>query len=225
MVEILWLGGWASDLAVWSGALESLYPGRSHRFLDAHAVLDGRADLDAETARLHAGGCLAAWSLGSLLVHRALSQGWRPACRILSLSPIFDFCRPGGPWPRAAVLRMARRLPHERERVLAEFRAEAWGQSQVPGELAEAWHARARAYADDTLVRGLEALAEIHLQPESIPRGSEIVFLASPEDPLSPAPSGIGVDAPWRAYPRGHLPFLDFPQLVGPLLPAPEKTA
>jgi hypothetical protein len=225
MAEILWLGGWASDLSAWSGALETLYPGRTHRFLDAHALLDGRADLAAEAGRLHAGACLAAWSLGNLLVHRALSQGWRPACRILSLSPIFDFCRPGGPWPRAAVLRMARRLPRERERVLAEFRAEAWGQSQIPGELAEAWNARARAYADESLVRGLEALAEIHLAPASVPRGCEIVFLASAEDPLSPAPPGIAADARWRAYPRGHLPFLDFPQLVGPLLPAPEKKA
>jgi hypothetical protein len=223
MAEILWIGGWASDLACWGGALESLYPGRTHRFLDAHDLLAGAADLRAEAANLPSGGCLAAWSLGSLLVHHALLEGWRPACRVLSLSPIFDFCDPDGRWPRAAVLRMARRLPREREKVLAEFRAEAWGLSQVPGELAEAWNARVRAYPDASLVLGLETLADLHLRKEKLPVQSGLAFLASPEDPLSPAPPGAAADPRWRLYPRGHLPFLDFPRIVAPLLPPPEE--
>ena len=32
---MLWIGGWASNLACWRGALEARYPGRRHRFLDA----------------------------------------------------------------------------------------------------------------------------------------------------------------------------------------------
>lgn len=225
MAEILWIGGWASDLACWRRALETLYPGHSHRFLDAHAILEGAADLRVEAARLPPGACLAAWSLGSLLVHRALLEGWRPACRILSLSPIFDFCRAEGRWPRAAVLRMARRLPREREKVLAEFRAAAWGQSQVPGELAEAWDARVHGYPDASLVSGLQALAENHLDKEKLPAIPGHLFLASPEDPLSPAAPGAAADPRWRLYPRGHLPFLDFPRIVAPLLAGPGSPA
>lgn len=225
MADILWVGGWASDLACWRGALEALYPGRAHRFLDAHAVLDGEADLRKEADRLPPGGCLAAWSLGSLLAHQALAEGWRPACRVLSIAPIFDFCRADGPWPRAAVLRMARRLPRERNKVLAEFRAAAWGRSQVPGEWAEAWDRRAHAYADASLARGLEALAGISLAREKTPPAPDHLFLASPEDPLSPAPSAAATDPRWRLYPRGHLPFLDFPHIVGALLPAAGKAA
>jgi len=225
MAEVLWIGGWASDLACWRGALETFYPGSTHRFLDAHALLDGAADLRAEAARLPPGGCLAAWSLGSLLVHQALWEGWRPDCRILSLSPIFDFCRADGRWPQAAVLRMARRLPRERDKVLAEFRSAAWGPSQVPGELAEAWDARVRTYPDESLVLGLQTLAEVHLAKGSFPSIPGLVFLASPEDPLSPSAPGAGADPRWRLYPRGHLPFLDFPRIVAPLLPAPEKAA
>ena len=241
MAEIVWLGGWASDLACWRGALESLYPGRTHRFLDAHAVLDGAADLRGEAGRLPPEGCLAAWSLGSLLVHRELAAGWSPACRMLSLSPIFDFCRPDGPWPRAAVTRMIRRLPRERGKVLEEFRAAAWGNSRITPGMAAAWEERVRAYADGSLARGLEALAGISLDRGRVPASPARIFLASPEDPLAPAPSDTAWAADaytdpytdayadagraWRLYPRGHLPFLDFPDLVAPLLPAPEGAA
>jgi hypothetical protein len=224
MAEILWLGGWASDLACWRGALETLYPGRTHRFLDAHALLDGKADLRAETARLGPGDCLAAWSLGSLLAHQALAEGWRPACRRLSLCPIFDFCRADGPWPRSVVVRMIRRLPRERDKVLAEFREAAFGRSPLGEGMAAAWEAQARAYADASLARGLEALAGIHAARESLPPSPEPVFVGSPDDPLSPAPPGAAADPQWRLYPRGHLPFLDFPHLLAPLLP-PEGIA
>jgi hypothetical protein len=219
MAEILWVGGWASDLAPWRGTLESLYPDHGHRFLDAHAILDGAADLRAEAARLPADGCLAAWSLGSLLAHQALADGWRPACRVLSLCPIFDFCRADGPWPRAAVLRMIRRLSREgeREKVLAEFRSAAWGNTPVTEGMA-AWADRARAYGEASLARGLAALADIRLARESMPSPADHLFVASPEDPLSPAPSSAAADPRWRPYPRGHLPFLDYPRIVAPLL-------
>jgi hypothetical protein len=120
---------------------------------------------------------------------------------------------------------MARRLPRERKKVLAEFRAAAWGRSRVPGELAEAWETRASAYADGSLVRGLECLAGTRLARESLPPAPGLLFLGSPEDPLSPAPPGAAADPGWRLYPRGHLPFLDFPHIVAPWLRAPEQAA
>jgi hypothetical protein len=226
MAEILWVGGWASDLAAWSGTLTSLYPGHGHRFLDAHAVIDGTADLRAEAARLPAEGCLAAWSLGSLLAHQALAAGWMPACRILSLCPIFDFCRSDGPWPRAVVVRMARRLSQagapgregEREKVLTEFRTSSWGSTPVTEDMAEGWRRRAGAYTTESLARGLETLAGIHMARETLPSPTGHLYLASAEDPLSPAPPSAATDPRWRFYPRGHLPFLDFPELVAPLL-------
>jgi hypothetical protein len=229
MAEILWVGGWASDLAPWGPALAALYPGHGHRFLDAHAVLDGAADLRAEAARLPSDGCVAAWSLGSLLVHRALAEGWLPGCRLLSLCPIFDFCRADGPWPRAAVLRMARRLGHskglagregagEREKVVSEFRSAAWGNSKVTEGMASAWRDREAAYTDASLARGLETLASVHLAAADVPSPAGHLLLASPEDPLSPAPPSAAADPDWRPYPGGHLPFLDFPHLVSPLL-------
>jgi hypothetical protein len=222
MAEVLWIGGWASDLSAWRGALESRYPAWRHRFLDAHALLDGKADLGTEAASLPEGGLLAGWSLGSLLLHRALAQGWRPACPVLSISPIFDFCRADGPWPRAAVLRMARRLPREREKVLAEFRAAAWGNSQVTPDLASAWEERARAYGDDALIRGLEALAGVRVDSRALAGIKVLRFLASADDPLSPASGSAAAAAAWRSYPRGHLPFLDYPDILASLFPAEE---
>jgi hypothetical protein len=234
MAEILWVGGWASDLGPWGPALAALYPGHRHRFLDAHAVLDGNADLRAEAARLPADGCLAAWSLGSLLAHRALADGWVPACRILSLCPIFDFCRADGPWPRAAVLRMARRLVHaegapgregaeERGKVLSEFRTAAWGNSKVTEGMAGAWRDREAAYTEASLARGLETLASVHLAEADVPAPAGLLFLASPADPLSPAPPSAAADPRWRPYPGGHLPFLDFSHLVAPLLSGADR--
>ncbi len=218
MAEILWVGGWASDLSPWGGVLADLYPGHAHRFLDAHAVLDGKADLRAEAGRLPADGCLAAWSLGSLLAHQALAEGWLPACRVLSICPIFEFCRDEGPWPRAAVLRMARRLAREREKVLSEFRDAAWGNSPVTEGMAAAWRDRAAGYTAESLARGLECLAGSRLASESAPPSLGLAFLASPLDPLSPALPGTAAVPGWTLYPRGHLPFLDVPRLVAPLL-------
>jgi hypothetical protein len=219
MPETLWIGGWASDLSAWSEAIAARYPDRGHRFLDAHALIDGQADLRAEAARLGPDDGLAAWSLGSLLLHRELAQGWRPACATLSLCPIFDFCREGGPWPRSVVLRMARRLGRERQSVLEEFRAAAWGRSHVASGLSEAWTCRAAAYPADSLARGLAVLAETQVDPAAA--GLEAcLFLASEADPLAPVPSGLEGDLRLRTYPAGHLPFLDYPETVGPLLRA-----
>lgn len=225
MADVLWIGGWASDLSAWRKTLEALYPGREHAFLDAHAILDRADDLRAAGGRLPPGSCLAAWSLGSLLVHQALAEGWRPACRILSLSPIFDFCRPDGPWPQAAVLRMARRLPKERDKVLAEFRVAAWGNSKITEGQAREWEACARGYTAATLVRGLEILAGTHLAPEAFLSPARHLLLASPGDPLSPALPAAAADPRWRLYPRGHLPFLDFPDILAPWLPVPDGAA
>lgn len=213
---VLWIGGWASGLACWRAELAAIYPGREHRFLDAHSALDNPGSLEREVGRLPAGGCVAAWSLGSLLLHRALADGFSPACRSLSLSPIFAFCRADGPWPKAAIRRMERRLPAERAAVLGEFRTLAFGNTPVTQDMAAAWNAQAGGYPLATLERGLRALAETEVPPASVAGRGRHAFLASPRDPLSPSPAPPPDG--WSAYPSGHLPFLEFPAQVAALL-------
>lgn len=213
---VLWIGGWASGLACWRAEITALYPGREHRFLDAHAALDNPGMLEREIGGLPAGGCAAAWSLGSLLLHQALADGLIPACSLLSLSPIFAFCRTNGPWPKAAVRRMERRLAAERETVLEEFRTLSFGSTPVTQEMAAAWKAQADVYPTESLARGLRALAEIEVAPASPVASGRHIFLSSPRDPLSPAPAEPCKD--WRLYPSGHLPFLEFPAQVADLL-------
>ncbi len=219
MVEpVLWLGGWASGLECWRSELEQLYPHREHRFLDAHRVLAQPELLPAEAARLPAGGCLAAWSLGSLLLHRALADGLHPACRLLSISPVFSFCRTGGPWPRSAVRRMARRIAGERETVLAEFLTLVLGNLDATHKSrGDAWTMQAAAYSEDSLEKGLEHLAAETVDPMELPDNARHVFLASPLDPLAPAWQTELAGKRRVAYPHGHVPFLDYPETVAPL--------
>jgi hypothetical protein len=217
-VPVLWLGGWASGLACWRRELESLYPGRNHSFLDAHDVLAQPALLNRAVDALPPGGVLAAWSMGSLLVHAALASGSLrpgPDRRVVSLSPIFDFCGENGPWPPAALARMIRRLPKAREAVLAEFWESLRGTSQVTQEGETEWRLQARGYSLDSLVQGLETLAEIRVSENAL---EGVTFVASRTDPVAPAPRGVAEGPRWILYPKGHLPFLDYPNLVGPLL-------
>lgn len=225
--SILWLGGWASGLACWRADLERLYPGRKHAFLDAHDLLEEPELLASSASALPDGSVLAAWSLGSLLLHKALAEGaFAPACRLVSISPIFDFCAEGGPWPRTAVLRMARRLARERDAVLAEFWNLVKGDSGVSPAQEEAWQGQAERYSPASLARGLELLAGASVSMTSGNRtgfATGHLFLASPQDPLAPPTGASFPSGDWVAYPRGHLPFLDYPELLSTLLsPSPE---
>lgn len=216
---VFWLGGWACGLACWREALEALYPGREHAFLDAHAVLEEPGLLSLAAKSLATDGTLVAWSMGSLILHKALAEGSLEAdCRLVSVSPIFDFCNEGGPWPKAAVMRMARRLSREREAVLEEFWRLCLGTSPVTPARESAWFAQARGYGTESLLRGLEFLADTVVGRSEVPAGGRHLFLASPRDPLAPAPRGVFTGSGWAAYARGHLPFLDHPDLFAPML-------
>jgi hypothetical protein len=84
--------------------------------------------------------------------------------------------------------------------------------------MAAAWREREAAYAEDSLARGLEALAGIRMAREDVPARADHLFLGSERDPLSPVPPSAAADPRWRLFPGGHLPFLDFPHHVAPLL-------
>ncbi|MDB5046938.1 MAG: pimeloyl-[acyl-carrier protein] methyl ester esterase [Fibrobacteres bacterium] len=216
---VVWLGGWASGLACWRGTLEALYPRREHTFLDSHAVLEEPGLLALAAKGLPKKGTLVAWSMGSLILHKALAEGTlAPECRLVSASPIFDFCREGGPWPKAALMRMARRLPRERETVLAEFWSLSKGTSPVTQGQESAWVAQSRNYALPALLQGLEFLGNTVIDRAALPANARHLFLASPQDPLAPTPRGVFPGREWVAYARGHLPFLDHPDLLTPWL-------
>lgn len=217
---MLWIGGWASNLACWRKSIEARFPGRRHRFLDAHAVLDDASVLESAAAGMPPGGIILAWSLGSLLLHRALSTGTFPAVRTVSLSPIFDFCGAGSPWPPSVLARMLRKLARSREEVLSEFWSMIKGNSPVTPEEEAAWKAQSAGYGFDTLAAGLETLGSLRADPSYLPiRPGMHLFLSSEGDPLTPSaiqmsglPASLTPDS--HAYAGGHLPFLDHPGTV-----------
>src|SRR5688572_12121952 len=124
---VLWMGGWVSSLDCWEPQLRALFPKFDHRFLDTHAVLD------AEAPPFNAGtsgqtgqeiSVVAAWSLGSLRVHRWMAEGtWPVDVPVLSLCPVFRFVQPGTPgtFGESILLRMEQKLGAERETVLRDF--------------------------------------------------------------------------------------------------------
>ena len=220
---VLWVGGWASGLACWRGELESLYSGRPHAFLDAHEVLADPGRLSRAAAELPPEGVLVAWSLGSLLLHARLAAGEAFNCRLLSLSPIFDFCCAGGPWPREAVFRMIRKLPKARADVLGEFWKLAKGNTSVTPSMESEWLDQSHGYPLDALLDGLETLVEVRVDRGDTvfsPSGDGIRFLASPFDPVASMPEGTGWGTNWTRFPKGHLPFLEYHEILRPMLEA-----
>ncbi len=216
---IVWIGGWASNLACWRSELETLYPSREHTFLDAHVILEEPGLLPLAAATLPPGGTLVAWSFGSLLLHRSLAtEKFRPVCHMISVCPIFDFCREGAPWPLAALSRMIRRIPKHREAVLEEFYAQMLGNSSVTPWQSAAWKHQSAGYSQETLIAGLEALSNVKVANAELPSGNRHTFLASVHDPLSPPSRERFPCSNWMSFPEGHLPFLDYPELFYPLL-------
>lgn len=214
---MLWIGGWASNLACWRKTIEARFPGRKHRYLDAHALLADDTALESAAAGMPPGGVILAWSLGSLLLHRALSSGPFPDVRMISLCPILDFCGEGSPWPPAVLARMLRKLARSREEVLEEFWKLAKGDSAVDPEAEDAWKRQAAGYTLDSLAAGLEALGSLKVEPAALPRRpGRHALVASPRDPVAPAAAQLAglEDIPVFAYPGGHLPFLDHPEAV-----------
>ncbi len=216
---VYWIGGWASNLACWRPQLEALYPGHEHTFWDVHSFLDEPGLLKTAVESISGGGTLVAWSLGSLVLHRAMiAEGLRPKYRLLSVSPIFDFCRPPSPWPQAALSRMMRRLDRARESVLSEFWQQVIGTSLVSPEISDAWIRQSEHYTLHSLLTGLNALADCKLDYPSLPAIPGHRFLASKLDPLSPTEADLLSSPAWIEYPCGHLPFFDFPKLFGTCL-------
>jgi hypothetical protein len=136
------------------------------------------------------------------------------------MSPVFDFCGEGAPWSRAVLARMIRKLSRARAEVLAEFWTLIQGSSPVAQDAAASWLRQADGYTLDTLVAGLETLGSLAADPGALDGRTGLAFVASARDPLAPPPRCRVAGSAWTFYPSGHLPFLEFPDLVRPLLDA-----
>jgi pimeloyl-ACP methyl ester carboxylesterase len=217
-----WLGGWVSSLACWEPQLRALYPDFEHRFIDAHDVLDMKSPPLPAPPSGDGGGVVAAWSLGSLRVHRWMEEGvWPTDVPVLSLCPVFRFVQPESPsaFGESVLLRMERKLGTEREAVLRDFWRRMPRASEMPPEWETRWIAASRRYDDAGVLRALRYLRVETADPaalQSVPDRWELV--AGQADRL--APVGAWEDAlPPRArlqvHPGGHLPFWECPDLVG----------
>lgn len=186
-----------------------MFPAHTHSFVDAMDFLDRPDDLAVAIGQAAAGGTVVAWSLGSLLAHELVAADRWPegTTTLISLCPIFEFCRPRRGWRPAVIERMRRRLAEDREAVLGEF----GGRLGLPDAERERWLAAARRYNPATLDRGLEVLATRRAQPRPAPF---IRLVAGKDDPIAPIdPQEVaGFSATW--YAGGHAPFLTDPACV-----------
>lgn len=236
MATWTWIGGWASDLSCWRDRLASLYPGAQHEFLNAHRLLDpavAAREIGVAAARSEA---VLAWSMGSLVLHRVLVDAARDSSpaghlamlppdspgagehrpRFLSLSPVFDFCRPGGPWPPVVLKRMAARLETDRSGTMAGFWELMTGGTTAGRQWEEEWRVGSAAYSLADLQSGLDFLRETVVSPVGLSRWKhDLILLADPRDPVAPAWDGEpGGACQVRRHAGGHLPFLMSPEVI-----------
>lgn len=228
---VVWMGGWVSSLVCWEPQLRAAFPEYDHRFVDTHDVLDAAAPPVEVTGALDEHGAshtghgatrlVAAWSLGSLRVHRWMADGtWPVRVPVLSLCPVFRFVPAGsaGAFGESILLRMEQKLGAERETVLRDFWRRMPKASAMPPAWEAAWLAGTRRYDDASVLAALRYLRQQTAEPRtltSVPRRWEL--LAGSQDRLAPAgawrnelPDGAAL----TLYEGGHIPFWECPDLV-----------
>ncbi len=234
---VVWMGGWVSSLACWEPQLRAAFPGYDHRFVDTHDVLEATAPPVEVTGALHGAAVspvassvaapvvphiVAAWSLGSLRVHRWMADGtWPVRVPVLSLCPVFRFVPAGaaGAFGESILLRMEQKLGAERETVLRDFWRRMPKASAMPPEWETAWLAGTRRYDDASVLAALRYLRLQTAEPRtltSVPARWEL--LAGSQDRLAPAGAWrdeLPDTARLTLYEGGHIPFWECPDLVG----------
>jgi pimeloyl-ACP methyl ester carboxylesterase len=227
---VVWMGGWVSSLGCWETQLRAAFPDFDHEFVDTHAVLDesmppaalvGSLGKGASRTPPHAERVVAAWSLGSLRVHRWIAEGvWPVEVPVLSLCPVFRFVQPGtaGTFGESILLRMEQKLGMERETVLRDFWRRMPKASAMPPDWEAAWIEGTRRYDDKSVLRALQYLRLEHADLSaltSVPQRWELI--AGVQDRL--APLGAWTDALPRharltTHAGGHIPFWECPELM-----------
>jgi pimeloyl-ACP methyl ester carboxylesterase len=224
---IHWMGGWVSSLECWEPQLNALFPEYEHRFLDTHSLLDLDTPPDwiESTPRDSHVHIIAAWSLGSLRVHRWMADGaWPVNVPVLSLCPVFRFVQPetSGTFGASILLRMEQKLGAEREAVLRDFWRRMPKTADMPPEWEAAWIAGTRRYDDASVLHALQYLRREAADPaslKSVPDRWELI--AGEKDRLAPAGSleamrnNLPAHARLNIHPGGHIPFRECPGLVG----------
>jgi hypothetical protein len=218
-----WMGGWVSSLACWEPQLNALFGEFEHRFLDTHALLDLPAPPDwvESTPRDAYAHIFAAWSLGSLRVHRWMADGaWPKDAPVLSLCPVFRFVPPGsaGAFGESILLRMEQKLGAERETVLRDFWRRMPKAAAMPPAWETAWLAGTRVYDDPSVLRALQYLRTQTADPEhlrSAPLRWELI--AGTQDRLAPVgdwKDALPPQARLTVHPGGHITFWECPDLI-----------
>jgi hypothetical protein len=214
--NILWLGGWASNIKCWEKEIERLYPEQKHTFLDTHLLLPTPDLLQNTLQNLPTDTAIAAWSLGSLWVHQQLSLGiLKSSHSILSICPIFDFCNPQGHWKSKVLRRMQQKLALDKTQVLKDF----WKQFQAPDPFEKTWLEQAEHYSEESLKQGLDYLMNTQVNLNYLkPYASQIFFVNPQNDLLSPSLLALNQN-PFRSISinGGHLPFLENAQTFNSL--------
>jgi hypothetical protein len=218
-----WMGGWVSSLECWESQLNALFPDFEHRFLDTHALLDLDAPPDwiESTPRDIHPHIFAAWSLGSLRLHRWMADGvWPKDVPVLSLCPVFRFVQPGTPgsFGESILLRMEQKLGAERETVLRDFWRRMPKAADIPPAWEDAWIAGTRRYDDASVLKALQYLRTESADPEFLrvtPRRWELI--AGAQDRLASVgdwKDDLPAQARLTVHPGGHIPFWECPELV-----------
>lgn len=224
-VTVVWMGGWVSSLACWEPQLRAAFPAYDHRFIDTHAVLDDAAPPALVTDAPAGTVIVAAWSLGSLRVHRWMAEGTWPAfVPVLSLCPVFRFVPAGstGAFGQSILLRMEQKLGAERETVLRDFWRRMPGAASMPPEWEASWIEGTRRYDDASVLRALQYLRLQVAEPamlRTVPDRWEL--LAGARDHLAavePWRNQLSPHARLTMYPGGHIPFWECPDLIGEAL-------
>src|SRR5690606_24977163 len=168
---------------------------------------------------------VAAWSLGSLRVHRWMAEGaWPAFVPVLSLCPVFRFVPAGstGAFGQSILLRMEQKLGAERETVLRDFWRRMPGAASMPPEWEASWIEGTRRYDDASVLRALQYLRLQVAEPamlRTVPDRWEL--LAGTRDHLAavePWRNELPPHASLTMYPGGHIPFWECPDLIGEAL-------
>jgi hypothetical protein len=222
---LYWIGGWASNCRCWSRDISEMYPEFEHLFADTLDILEGRISLDSIFEKAKSGDRILAWSMGSLLLHDWLaghsgSLNLR-GIRMLSISPIFDFCGQPGGWPPAVVKLMIKKLSRQKKEVLEDFFNKMASRSNPSQSQKAAWRKQALSDYDlQGLRRGLMYLMETKVLPEQVKKAeSHITFLIDRHDPISHEPAGLSSLASSVTYhSHGHIPFIRESEILKKLM-------
>ncbi len=221
---VVWMGGWVSSLECWEPQLRAAFPEHEHRFVDTHDVLEEVMPPEALVGSPSEGPgtrVVAAWSLGSLRVHRWMAEGvWPAGVPVLSLCPVFRFVPEGaaGTFGESILLRMEQKLGTERETVLRDFWRRMPKASAMPPEWEAAWIVGTRRYDDAGVLRALRYLRLQTAEPRmlrTVPDRWELI--AGTQDRLAPAGAWrdeLPAQARLTVYEGGHIPFWEHPGLI-----------